>query len=94
MDGVSNWHIDSKPSLAPGPENFSEEAWGVEDPRVTWVDDRQEWIIAYAAYSPSGPLVSMARTKDFNSFSRLGPAMPPEDKYAAVFPRNSAIVTR
>ena len=32
-DGVSNWHIDSKPSFAPDPANFSEEAWGVEDPR-------------------------------------------------------------
>jgi predicted GH43/DUF377 family glycosyl hydrolase len=29
----------------------------------------------------------MARTKDFNTFSRLGPVMPPEDKDAAIFPR-------
>ena len=86
-DGVSNWQIDSKPSFAPDPANFSEEAWGVEDPRLTWVEERDEWIIAYTAYSPSGPLVSLARTKDFISFSRLGPVMPPEDKDAAVFPR-------
>jgi predicted GH43/DUF377 family glycosyl hydrolase len=59
----------------------------VEDPRLTWVEDRKEWIIAYTAYSPSGPLVSLATTKDFTSFSRLGPVMPPEDKDAAVFPR-------
>src|SRR5688572_1231819 len=58
-DGISNWRIDPKPSFAPDPENFSEEAWGVEDPRLTWLADRQEWIIAYTAYSPSGPLVSM-----------------------------------
>src|SRR5437870_13656017 len=32
-------------------------------------------------------MVSLARTKDFTSFSRLGPVMPPEDKDAAVFPR-------
>ena len=50
-------------------------------------EDRGRWIIAYTAYSPSGPLVSLAETKDFVSFSRLGPAMPPEDKDAAVFPR-------
>ena len=87
-DGVSNWRIDSKPSFAPDPANFSEEAWGVEDARLTWVDeDRSEWIIAYTAYSPSGPLVSLAETKDFITFSRLGPVMPPEDKDAAVFPR-------
>ena len=33
-DGVSNWQIDSKPSFAPDPANYPEEAWGVEDPRV------------------------------------------------------------
>src|SRR6188472_2179698 len=78
-DGVSNWHIDSSPSFPADPKNHSEEAWGVED--------RNEWLIAYTAYSPSGPMVSMARTKDFKSFSRLGPVMPPEDKDAALFPR-------
>ena len=56
-------------------------------PALTWVEDCGQWIIAYTAYSPSGPLVSLAETKDFVTFSRLGPAMPPEDKDAAVFPR-------
>lgn len=86
-DGISNWQIDSKPSFPPDLVNHTEEAWGVEDPRLTWVEDRNEWIIAYTSYSPSGPLVSLARTKDFTSFSRLGPVMPPEDKDAAIFPR-------
>ncbi len=86
-DGISNWQIDSKPSFPPDPENFSEEAWGVEDPRLTWVEELGVWIIAYTAYSPSGPLVSLAKTKDFINFTRLGPVMPPEDKDAAVFPR-------
>jgi predicted GH43/DUF377 family glycosyl hydrolase len=85
-DGVSNWQIDSKPSFAPDPANSPEEAWGIEDPRITWVEDRQEWIIAYTAYSSRGPLVSLAATKDFRSFKRLGPAMPPENKDAALFP--------
>ena len=87
-DGVSNWQIDSKPSFAPDPTNHPEEAWGVEDARVTWVgDDCRQWIIAYTAYSSAGPLVSLASTKDFAAFSRLGPVMHPEDKDAAVFPR-------
>jgi predicted GH43/DUF377 family glycosyl hydrolase len=86
-DGVSSWHIDSRPSFAPDPSNFAEEEWGVEDPRLTWVEERQEWIIAYTAFSPSGPMVSLAHTKDFRTFTRLGPVMPPEDKDAAVFPR-------
>ena len=86
-DGLSNWNIDPKPSFAADPANHSEEAWGVEDPRLTWIEDRGQWIIAYTAYSPSGPLVSLAATNDFTSFHRLGPVMPPENKDAAVFPR-------
>ena len=85
-DGISNWRINPTPSFAPDTESFIEEAWGVEDPRLTWIEERDEWIIAYTAYSSSGPLVSLARTKDFVTFSRLGPVMPPEDKDAAVFP--------
>jgi len=86
-DGLSNWHVDPKPSFAPDPSNHPEEAWGLEDPRVTWVEDREEWIIAYTAYSHNGPLVSLARTKDFVNFTRLGPVTPPQDKDAAIFPR-------
>ena len=86
-DGISNWQIDAKPTFSADPENFPEETWGVEDARLTWVEDRQEWIIAYTAFSHSGPLVSLASTTDFRSFTRLGPVMPPEDKDAAVFPR-------
>jgi len=85
-DGVSNWHVDSKASFAPDPANYSEEEWGIEDPRVTWVEDRGRWVIAYTAYSPNGPLVSLAETKDFTSFERIGAVMPPENKDAAVFP--------
>ena len=94
-DGVSNWQIDSKPSFAPDPENYSEEAWGVEDPRLTWVEDRNEWIIAYTAYSPSGPLVSLAQDERLHVLSpdsarscRRRTRMPPS------FPVVSGIGTR
>ena len=60
---------------------------GDETVLLVRVEDRGRWIIAYTALSPGGPLVSLAETKDFVSFSRLGPVMPPEDKDAAVFPR-------
>jgi predicted GH43/DUF377 family glycosyl hydrolase len=86
-DGHSNWHVDPKPSFVPDPLNHPEEAWGVEDPRLTWVEDREEWIIAYTAYSEGGPLVSLGRTNDFVNFARIGPVFPPPDKDAAVFPR-------
>lgn len=86
-DGQSNWRIDSRPTFASDPAKYPEEAWGVEDPRVTRVEELGRWIIAYTAYSPSGPMVSLAETADFRRFTRLGPVMPPENKDAAVFPR-------
>jgi predicted GH43/DUF377 family glycosyl hydrolase len=38
-NGVNNWRIDPKPTLAPDPENFPEDIWGIEDPRITWVEE-------------------------------------------------------
>jgi len=86
-DGVSNWDIDTEPTLRPDPAQHPEELWGIEDPRVTWLEELQQWAVAYTAYSKGGPLVSLATTKDFRSFERLGPVMPPEDKDAALFPK-------
>jgi len=85
-DGVSNWEIDSQPTLKPQPESHPEEVWGIEDPRIIWLDELQQWAITYTAFSKGGPLVSLATTNDFHEFKRLGPVMPPEDKDAAVFP--------
>jgi len=86
-NGVDAWRFDPEPLLSPDPERHPEEFWGCEDPRLTWLAERDEWVIAYTAYSRRGPLVSLATTKDFRTVRRLGPAMPPEDKDAALFPR-------
>jgi len=86
-NGVSNWNIDPEPTLRPDPAGHPEELWGVEDPRITWLEELQKWVIAYTAYSKGGPLVALATTKDFKSFERLGPVMTPEDKDAALLPK-------
>lgn len=85
-DGVSNWQIEKAPSLKPEPEQYPEELWGIEDPRITWLEEMKKWAVCYTAYSKGGPLVSLALTSDFKSFERLGSVMPPEDKDAALFP--------
>jgi predicted GH43/DUF377 family glycosyl hydrolase len=85
-NGITDWIIDQKPTFEPWPEKYPEEIWGMEDPRVTWIEDPGLWVITYTAYSQAGPLVSLATTTDFHNFERLGPVMPPEDKDAAVFP--------
>jgi len=86
-NGVSGWRFDPEPLLRSDVDRYPEEIWGCEDPRLTWLSEREEWAIAYTAYSRRGPLVSLAMTRDFRSVRRLGPVMPPEDKDAALFPR-------
>jgi predicted GH43/DUF377 family glycosyl hydrolase len=86
-DGRTGWRVDPEPTVMPDPDHHPEEVWGIEDPRITWLPEREEWAVAYTAYSRRGPLVSLATTHDFRHFHRLGPAMPPEDKDAALFPR-------
>ncbi len=88
-DGVTDWRFDPEVLLrSDGDEQYPEEIWGCEDPRLTWLPERKAWAIAYTAYSRRGPLVSLAMTRDFRTVKRLGPAMPPEDKDAALFPRH------
>src|SRR5215211_4854824 len=36
-DGITNWEIDSQPTFSADFENFPEEIWGIEDPRITFV---------------------------------------------------------
>lgn len=86
-DGETNWVFDPEPLLRSDVDRDPAETWGCEDPRLTWLPEREEWAIAYTAYSRRGPLVSLATTRDFRTVTRLGPVMPPEDKDAAVFPR-------
>jgi predicted GH43/DUF377 family glycosyl hydrolase len=86
-NGESRWRFDPEPLLRAEVDTDPEETWGCEDPRLTWLPERDEWAIAYTAYSRRGPLVSLATTRDFRTAERLGPVMPPEDKDAALFPR-------
>lgn len=86
-DGLTDWTIDPEPLVKPDPDRHPEEIWGCEDPRLTYLPEREEWAIVYTAYSRRGPLVSVAMTTDFREIRREGPAMPPEDKDAALFPR-------
>jgi predicted GH43/DUF377 family glycosyl hydrolase len=85
-DGVSGWRVDTAPTLVPDPEHYPEEVWGIEDPRITFLEEQRLWAVTYTAYSMGGPLVSLATTSDFRSFERKGAVTPPEDKDAALFP--------
>lgn len=87
VNGIDNWQIDSRPTFAADPTNFPEELWGVEDPRITYVEELKKYAIVYTAYTRDGPGVSLALTEDFSQFERLGVIMAPEDKDAALLPQ-------
>jgi len=85
-DGVSGWVIDAQPTLSAHPDR-PEELWGIEDPRITFVEDIGKYAIAYTAFGKGGPGVSLALTDDFIDFERCGLVMQPDDKDAAMLPR-------
>ena len=37
-DGVAGWRIDAAPTFVGQPDTYPEEIWGVEDPRLTYVE--------------------------------------------------------
>jgi predicted GH43/DUF377 family glycosyl hydrolase len=86
-NGIDNWRIDSKPTLLANPQEYPEEIWGIEDPRITYVPELEQYAVAYTSFARGGPGVSLALTKDFCTFERFGVIMPPEDKDAALLPR-------
>ena len=85
-NGVDNWTIDPEPTLVGDPEHFPEELWGIEDPRITYIQELSKYAVVYTAYTRDGPGVSLALTEDFHDFERYGVIMPPEDKDAALLP--------
>ena len=62
-----------EPTLRPDPEHYPEELWGIEDPRITFVEELGKYAVAYTAFSKGGPGVALALTEDFRRFERLRP---------------------
>jgi predicted GH43/DUF377 family glycosyl hydrolase len=86
-NGIDNWRIDPEPTLEANPREYPEEIWGIEDPRITYVPELEQYAVAYTSFARGGPGVSLALTRDFRTFERYGVIMQPEDKDAALLPR-------
>lgn len=85
-NGFTDWEIDPEPTLRAN-QNSMEEKWGLEDPRIIWLEEQNQYAITYTSFSEGGPVVSLCITKNFKTFARLGVLLPPEDKDACLFPR-------
>lgn len=80
-DGI-HWNRMEKPVFSPATQH---ELYGVEDPRITLLEGF--YYVAYTAYSPHGIYVSLARTRNFFTYERLGIVLPESpNKDAALFP--------
>jgi predicted GH43/DUF377 family glycosyl hydrolase len=45
---------------------------GCEDPRVTFVEELQRYVMTYTAFSPRGPRIALAESEDLFKWRRLG----------------------
>src|SRR5206468_6829214 len=86
-NGIDGWVVDAEPTLRADPERYPEELWGIEDPRITFVDELGKYAITYTAFGKGGPGVALALTEDFRRFERFGLVMQADDKDAALLPR-------
>jgi len=46
---------------------------GVEDPRITYLNDLGAYVMAYVAFGPLGPHPALALSRDGTDWTRLGP---------------------
>lgn len=86
-DGETDWRIEDTPLLSPDDRGLSWESFGCEDPRVVFLEDRQEYAITYTGFSPLGAGICIATTTDFQTVKRLGLILPPNNKDGSLFPR-------
>ncbi|HEX3776153.1 MAG TPA: glycoside hydrolase family 130 protein [Polyangiaceae bacterium] len=79
-DGV-HFEVEAKPAFSPG---HALEAFGVEDPRITRIDDTY-WI-NYTAVSSAGITTALASSRDLLSFERHGVIFSPPNRDVTIFP--------
>ena len=77
-------------------ERRSDGSGGCEDPRVTYIEPLQRYLMTYTAWSPHGPRIALAVSEDIFHWKRLGLAKfasydgiefdNVDDKDASLFP--------
>lgn len=81
-----HFEVDDKPFMEPAKTgDFAEyEAFGVEDPRITYLDG--DYLITYSAYSQHGVRIGLAKTKDWESVERFSLITEADYRNVVLFP--------
>ena len=82
-DGLK-FEIEETPALYPS--NKYEE-FGIEDPRITFLEDDGFYYFNYSACASLGVSTHLARTRDWVNYERLGCIFTPDNKDVCIFPR-------
>jgi len=83
-DGRTNWQIGPGPTLE-ADKNFNETFPGLEDSRIVWFEDRQEYIITCVSFYGDAASISLITTSDFSKFNRLERPLISGNKDASLF---------
>ena len=86
-DGHTVDEIRDRPAIA---REAPYEEWGVEDARVTYLEDEKRYAITYTGYSSIGPRVCLITTPDLldpTTYTRHGPRLAGDNKNCVIFPR-------
>ncbi|MFC1765626.1 glycosidase [Planctomycetota bacterium] len=102
-DGLTQWTIAPRPAMIPASKDdvfvegankealIENESGGVEDPRITKIDDT--YLITYSAYHASikdRVRVSLVSTTDFVTYLRHGPVLDKDMRNVVIFPERIA----
>ena len=49
-DGFTDWQIDAAPTME-ADQNSREERWGLEDPRIVWLEEQKQYAACFHAGS-------------------------------------------
>lgn len=79
--------VRPEPFLTPASDEpfATYERFGVEDPRLTRLDDGW-WYLTYSAYSEHGVRIALARTTDFTSVERIALITDADHRNVVLFP--------
>jgi predicted GH43/DUF377 family glycosyl hydrolase len=86
-DGERFEEIWDKPAIT---REASYEEWGVEDARITYLEQDQLYAITYTGYSPTGPRVCLITTDDLlkpERYQRHGPRITGDNKNCVILPQ-------